>query len=237
MPSSLRQRGALFLLVLCLLGGVARSALAQEAWTDIDIGNPAIPGSMWTFSGIYMVTGVGETMSADSDQLHFVYTRVSGNPDFSTCIEFTQGPDPGLTVGVMVRESLDPGSRAVAALYSPAVGAFIQSRGAARTYATTGNFTAASAPVCLRLVRAGDTFTAYMSTDRLGWVPIGTTRATLTDSTLVGMAVSSHSGYLKAQTTFSTVALSTTPFAPAAADGPSTTPPAEPPTTLPDPHT
>ena len=182
---------------------------------------------MWTFSGIYMVTGVGETMSADSDQLNFVYTRVSGDPDLSTCIEYVQGPDPGLTVGVMFRESLEPGSPAVAALFSPSVGAFIQSRGAQRTNATAGGFAAAAIPLCLRLVRAGDRFTAYMSTDRLAWIPLGTTVATLPDSTLVGMALSSHGGNIKAQTIFSAVALTTVPAAPRPTDGPPTTPPVD----------
>lgn len=52
----------------------------------------------------------------------------------------------------------------------------------------------AEAPYWVRVVKQGNTYTGYTSTDGQEWTEIGSVDLNMTDSLLVGMAVTSHSG-------------------------------------------
>ena len=86
---------------------------------------------------------------------------MSGDVDLAACLELAGGVDPALSAGVMIRESLDASAPATALQLSPAAGLALRSRGAAGAPVVVGDYSAASPPVCLRLVRQGDQFTAY----------------------------------------------------------------------------
>jgi hypothetical protein len=64
------------------------------------------------------------------------------------------------------------------------------------------------APVWVQLVRAGDTFTAYYSTDDINWTPVGTSQTIAMSSTaLAGLAVTAHNNATLCTATFADVVL------------------------------
>ena len=169
MRSFLRQSGALSLAaVMCALLTTVRLE-GQSPWNDADIGSPFIFGSSWHFGDYFGLIGGGSGFAGTSDQFHFLSQRLSGDVDIKACIDFVSGADPALSTGVMVRESLDPAAPAVAVLLSPDKGVALQLRRASGSDVEVGDYSAGSAPTCVRLVRQGATFTAYFSDTGASW--------------------------------------------------------------------
>ena len=222
MRSTLRQSGALSLVaLLCVLFAAVRPN-AQSAWSDADIGSPFIFGSSWNASGFYGLIGGGSGLTDSSDQFHFLSQRVSGDIDIKACVEFLIGIDPATSTGVMVRQSLDPGAPAVSVLLSTATGVALHARATAGAPVAVGAYSPGSTPTCMRLVRQGSTFTAYGSDTGANWTSLGSTTVSMGADVYVGLAIASHSPFLKAQSMLSNVAVtvpapSTVPEPPSAA--------------------
>jgi regulation of enolase protein 1 (concanavalin A-like superfamily) len=72
----------------------------------------------------------------------------------------------------------------------------------------------AGAPYWVRLDRAGDTITAYQSTDGANWVVVGTDTIPMGQTVFVGLGVSSHTTSATATATFDNVRVT-----PAGAEG------------------
>jgi regulation of enolase protein 1 (concanavalin A-like superfamily) len=203
---------------------------AQDAWISVDIGAPTAAGSDWGFADIHLLSGVGAGIEGSRDQLHFVYQSVPADVDFKACLSFVGGVDPGLNVGLMIRQSLAPGAPMAAAVLSPATGATLMTRTAPGTPASAGDYSAAASPLCMRIVRSGNRFTAYTSPDGAAWMAIGTASVPMSGAVYVGMLLSSHSDYLVAQGIFSAPTVTAT-----AAPPDVTTPPSPDPTPVPTP--
>lgn len=93
--------------------------------------------------------------------------------------------------GVMIRETLTAGSTQALVAVTPSEGGLSASREQEGSSVTTeGPLTAA--PYWVRLVRAGDTFTAYASADGSSWSQIGQDSISMASSVYIGLAVSSH---------------------------------------------
>ncbi len=212
MDSYSRQGGALSLAAaLCLAAAIPAVASAQT-WSQAYIGAPQIKGTVQSGTGTYstppLLTGAGIGASGRADQLEFVYLPIQTDADFSACVEATQGPDPGLSVGLMLRESLEPHARTAAVLFSPAKGIAFQSRATAGTLPVVGSYEAGAPPLCLRLIRRGTTIDAYSSSDRTTWRELGRSTVAMPASALLGLALSSNGSAVKAQALVSSMKLS-----------------------------
>jgi hypothetical protein len=79
------------------------------------------------------------------------------------------------------------------------------------TYGVVPNFvnvTGLQAPVWVQLVRAGDVFSAYYSTDAITWTQLGSTYTVVMNSTaLVGLAVTAHNNGVLNTATFDNLSL------------------------------
>jgi hypothetical protein len=188
------------------------AAAAAQTWAQADIGAPQVAGSVQSgtgaYSSLHLLTGAGAGASGRSDQLHFVYLPISTDADFSACIEATNGPDPGLSVGLMLRESLDARARAAAVLFSPAKGVALHARTTAGALPVIGSYDAGAVPLCLRLIRRGTTIDAYASSNRTTWTAIGRSTVAMPASALLGLALSSNGTAVKAQALVSSMKLS-----------------------------
>jgi hypothetical protein len=207
-----RQGGALSLAAaLCLAAAIPAVASAQT-WSQADIGAPQIAGTVQSGTGAYaslhLLTGAGTGASGKSDQLQFVYLPIQTDADFSACVEATDGPDPGLAIGLMLRESLDPRARTAAVLFSPAKGVAFQARTTAGALPVAGSYDAGATPLCLRLIRRGTTIDAYSSSNRTTWTPLGRSTVAMPPSALLGLALSSNGSAVKAQALVSSMKLS-----------------------------
>jgi regulation of enolase protein 1 (concanavalin A-like superfamily) len=196
---------------LCLVAALPAAAAAQT-WAEADIGAPQVAGSVRSGTGQYaslhLLTGAGAGASGRSDQLHFVYLPISTDADFSACVEATNGPDPGLSVGLMLRESLDARARTAAVLFSPARGVALHARATAGALPVVGSYDAGAAPLCLRLIRRGTTIDAYSSSNRTTWTAVGRSTVAMPASALLGLALSSNGSAVKAQALVSSMKLS-----------------------------
>jgi len=97
-----------FLLCACLVVGLATSA---SAWTNVDVGTTT-PGSGVEDAGTWTVEGNGADIWGSADGFHYVYKYLSGDGSISArVVEWGPGSNSWAKAGVMMRESLEPGSR------------------------------------------------------------------------------------------------------------------------------
>jgi regulation of enolase protein 1 (concanavalin A-like superfamily) len=115
--------------------------------------------------------------------------------------------------GVMIRQTLDPGSAHATMLVSAGKGLAFQRRVAAGGVSTNTSL-AGTAPRWVRVVRTGRTVTASASADGQSWTTVGQDTVALTGAVWVGMAVSSHDSSQLATATFDQVSVADTPVLP-----------------------
>src|SRR4029077_12400966 len=107
---------------------------------------------------------------------HFVYQPLTGDGQLTARVASVQDTNVWSKGGVMILDTLDPGSAYALMLVSAAKGTAFQYRTAAGTSALSMTGTAAAAPTWVRIVRSGTTFSASQSADGTTWTLIGTTK-------------------------------------------------------------
>ncbi len=179
-------------------------------WAQQDVGAVAAAGSGGYSNRSFLLTGSGADVWFAEDEIRYAYVPVSGDCTITARVRYLQNVHPNAKGGVMIRESLTTGSAHAMVNITPSAGVeFIR-----RT--TTGGSTSAAAttglvaPRWVRLVRAGNSFTAYQSADGLAWTQVGTpVTVTMGASAYMGLAVNSHLDGTLCQAWFDEV--STTP--------------------------
>jgi hypothetical protein len=191
----------------------------ELAGTDIGIeGDPVVPGSSEIrnpYPNVYDVDVVagGSDIWGNDDSGHFVYTEWTG--DFDATVEVTRLDviNQWSKAGISVRESLDTGSRHVfvnvdSAAETPvdgtATGANTYEMGVrTATDGGTGNWDAnggepranvadSTLPAWIRVLRLGDEFTAFRSSDGAEWTKMGSIVQEYPDSVFVALGTTSH---------------------------------------------
>jgi hypothetical protein len=107
----------------------------------------------------------------------------------------------------MIRASVAPGAPHAFMLMSAGKGSAFQRRltsGGGSINTSGGNPTI---PVWLRIVRQGNLFSAYESSDGRTWRPVGTEQITMGRDVLAGLAVSSHTETARARGVFDNVTI------------------------------
>lgn len=187
----------MFRLLTVLLLGVSLfcGLWAQETrFTSSGIGEPVVTGTSVAVEGGFDVTGGGEDIGGTSDQLHFLYESRTGDFDVRVRVESVAFVDVWTKAGLMVRESLNPGSAQACVLATPTIsGILFQSRSASNAAASSsGNHRVNFPFTWLRLKREGELISGFASFDGLYWSLVDAATVALPESVLVGMAVSSH---------------------------------------------
>ena len=199
-----------------VVAGLASSASAQlpAPWLNRDIGSPSVAGSAAESAGTFTVRGAGTDIWYTSDQFHFVSQTLTGDVDIRALVSAVQSINPWTKAGVMIRETLAGASPHASTLVTPAQGLAYQRRitAGAESLHTSGGL--ATAPYWVRLVRAGQLFTSYVSADGASWQPIGSETIAMGPSVQVGLVVTSHDAARTATATFSNVSVSTAASAP-----------------------
>ncbi len=120
-----------------------------------------------------VMNGIGTDIWYTTDQLRFVYKRLSGNGSITARVDSLVNTHQWAKAGVMVRESLDPASAYALNLVSPTNGISFQYRpetnASAATVGTQGDL---AVPYWVRITRQGNTFTAEHSADGAVWAPM-----------------------------------------------------------------
>jgi hypothetical protein len=112
----------------------------------------------------------------------------------------------------MLRYSNDPASAYYAVFVTPGNGIVVQYRTAQGSNAQQSAALIGTAPAYLAIGRTGNSYTAYLSSDRVTWTPVAGSSVKLSTSgpVLAGVAVTSHNLGALSTTTFDSVSIGTT---------------------------
>jgi len=184
-----------------------------RGWLSRDVGRVGEPGSA-TFDGTtFTVRGSGRDIWDAADEFHWAFLVTSGDFDVIARVASVQNINQWTKAGLMIREEAAPGARHASVFVTPttAKGIVFQRRVTTDDISSSTAGPSITAPVWLRLSRAGNNVTAYWRSGASGaWTLIGTqVFDNLADSVQVGLVVSSHVHGTLARATFDQVAITT----------------------------
>ena len=168
-------------------------ALTTASWSSGDIGAVTAAGSYTLSGSTYTVNGSGSDIWNAADAFQFVSQPLTGDGSITARVVSQTNTNVWAKAGVMFRETLTPGSTNAFAALTPGAGVVYQVRpstGAASLDVTSGPIV--TAPYWVRMVRAGNLFTAYYSADGNTWTSLGQYTITMASQAYVGLAVCSH---------------------------------------------
>ena len=183
--------------------------LPSSRWQSRDIGAVGAAGSFNLAGSVFTVAGAGADIWNKADAFHFVCQFLPGDCSITARVLNLRNTAGWAKAGVMIRETLDPDAQYVINFLSPENGVALQCRNgpAADASGLTVN-PELSAPGWLRLVRAGNVFTAFASVDGVTWTRTGTTSIAMSSNVYVGLAVCSVANETLCQARFDNVSYS-----------------------------
>ena len=134
---------------------------------------------------------------------------MSGDVDVIARVDSLGPTNVWAKAGVMLRSSLSANAVNVLAALTANPSVTFQHRPASGQYSIQDGSAAVSGPRWVRLVRAGDTITAYQAVDGATWTKINSITLSLGSTIYVGLAVTSHSPGVATTATVSSVAIKT----------------------------
>ncbi|MGH9144819.1 MAG: FG-GAP-like repeat-containing protein, partial [Vicinamibacterales bacterium] len=188
-------------------------------WTTAQIG----PGSSSGFvdGTFFSALNRGADIWGASDAFTYLYTQWTGDGAMTVRINQMDPADRWTKAGVMFRASLAAGAPHAFVLASAEKGLAVQYRASANgPSASGGSNLGMNAPgefgpgFWLQIVREGDTFTGYVSTDTTTWNQIGQAVVVMGPSVYVGIAVTSHNVAAEARGLFDDVTVRRGAFSP-----------------------
>jgi glucose/arabinose dehydrogenase/regulation of enolase protein 1 (concanavalin A-like superfamily) len=175
-------------------------------WVTANIGNAGIAGSAGYSNGTFTVSGSGSDIWGTNDAFRYVYQPFSGNVDIRARVTGVTNTNAWAKAGVMIRETLNADSKHAMVVVTPGQGVAFQRR-ANTGGSSTHTAASGSAPYWVRLVRSGNTFTAYRSSTGSTWTQIGSATISMTANVFVGLPVTSHNNSSLCTATFTNVSV------------------------------
>ncbi|HEX5155297.1 MAG TPA: discoidin domain-containing protein [Parafilimonas sp.] len=159
-----------------------------------DIGDVGIPGlGCYVHPSNYFINASGTDIGNTADACHFVYKDFSGDGFVSAKIVAIDLVDPLNKAGVMFREDLSADTRFVFIGITSNKKVVFISRKAKGGNAITVTTTGYSVPCYVKLVKEGQVFSGYASSDNKNWDLMGSATVGMSSADInVGLAVTSH---------------------------------------------
>lgn len=166
------------------------SLVAAPTWTAQDIGTVNAAGSTTVDRATDVITlnGGGLNVYGTADSFHF-YGMPWSAGDVTIVAEVTavENTHTNAKAGLMIRQSLDADSAQATIAMTPTKVEFL--RRTTTGGSTTHTNTTQALPRFLKLVRSGNSFSAYHSDDSLTWTQLGTTQTiSMANDVYVGLA-------------------------------------------------
>jgi uncharacterized repeat protein (TIGR03806 family) len=161
-------------------------------WQHADLGSVGIPGDATHLDGQFTVSGSGVDIWETADSGHFTYLTMTGDGEIRARIASVQNTDVWAKAGVMFRETLADNSTHAYAAITAANGAVFQRRPTTGGSSDNTDGPEYAAPAWVRVVRAGNLFTAYTSTNGSAWTQINSVTIPMAATAYVGLAVTAH---------------------------------------------
>jgi hypothetical protein len=172
------------------------SAGLPSPWFDVDIGTVgASGGAAYNNTGTFTVEGAGSDIGGTADSFNFSYVNVTNNSAIIARLAAEQVSGSDLDkVGVMMRETTNANSQVQGLILdlelSEARFPMRYGTGSSMIWQQIPNTFAA--PLWFELTRTNNTFTGYVSTNSVIWIPVGTNTIPFAANYLVGLAVCSR---------------------------------------------
>jgi hypothetical protein len=185
-------------------------------------GNPASVGSFVEGpTGTYTMTAAGADIWNMADEFHYAFKMLTGAGSIVARVESVEQTDPWAKAGVMIRETLDAGSK-FAAVYitptnadgTPTNGCRFQARTDTDVAATSDTSVATAeqmaivAPYWVKLERdVSGSFRGSYSSNGTTWIPMSWNpqMITMSSNVYIGLALTSHNAAATCEAQFSNV--------------------------------
>ena len=169
------------------------STALPAPWQTVDIGNVGLPGSAYPSGSLWSVTGAG-TLSGTADAFRFLYQPMSADGEIRAQLSSVPNTSTNARVGVIIRETLTPGSEYAFMGISPG-GTFRSQSRSSTSGSTVSTVSSGCAPpnVWARLVRTGNSLYSYQSTTGTNWTLVSSNSITMATNIYFGLAVASGS--------------------------------------------
>ncbi len=188
---------------------VSRMWPAPQDWTANEVKALTLyfRGYPWAFRemapGAIRMSAAGSDIWNMADEFRYACKPLNGDGSIVARVDSLRDTDVWAKAGIMIRETLDAGSKFAAVYMTGANGVRFQARLLTDDAATsdspvaTPEQVALVEPVWLKLERLGDVFNAYYSADpgAEGWIPMAWNPQTIpmTGTVHIGLALTSHS--------------------------------------------
>jgi uncharacterized repeat protein (TIGR03806 family) len=161
-------------------------------WVHGDIGSPGVPGDAGYANGRFNLVASGADIWDKADDCHFAGTPLTGDGQITAHIVSMQYTDPWAKAGVMFRENFSAGSKDAMMIITAGGDSVYQRRVKTdgRTWNTDGP--AVNVSCWVRLVRTGDMFTGYVSTNGTDWQRVDSIAVPMGRTIYVGLALTAH---------------------------------------------
>lgn len=167
--------------------------MISGSWPSQDIGLVKAAGSVTQASGTFTINGSGADIWNSADAFRYAFQSVTGDFSITARVINMQNTAAWAKAGVMIRNSLDANSTYAVAFMTPSNGfAFQQRTSTGGSAAGLTNTTGIACPYWVRLVRSGNVFSAYYSSDGQAWTAASkTTTINMNASVYAGLEVCS----------------------------------------------
>jgi hypothetical protein len=168
------------------------------------------PAFLETADGSILMNGIGNDIWDTADQFRYAYKQLTGNGSMVARVESLDGtPSTWAKAGVMVRQSTSVGSTHSFMCMTGGDGNGASWQGRLTANAASENTDATSPvapPYWVRIDRAGDSLTGFVSPDGQTWTQIGAARTiSMTEPVLIGLALTSHNTNMATSAEFSNI--------------------------------
>jgi len=163
-------------------------------------------------AGTYTMNASGADIWGQADEFRYAWKQLAGVGSISAQVLSVENTDPWAKAGVMIRESLAPGSKFAFVFVSPGNGCRFQARLTTDADAIADDsvttLQAIEAPHWVKLERnASGDFNAYNSDDGVTWSPLAWNprRVLMSPNVYIGIALTSHNSGVTCTAEFSNV--------------------------------
>ena len=184
------------------------NVVSSDQFANRDIGNPCAPGSAVINNEGFEVTAGGDDIYNNQDQFHMVYKKWKGDGQIIAKVVNYYDSKPWAKIGVMMRETIDPGSKHVSMGILPIKGYLFWNRSITNDLSSPSIYQNETiAPYWVRLTRKGKRFTGYVAPDGKTWKSAGAVDVSMDSTLFVGLCVSSNAGCTPTTVIFDSISI------------------------------
>jgi len=178
-------------------------------WVHVDIGNVGFTGdaTYQTSTSTFIMSASGADIEGNADAFHFTYQTLNGDGELIARVQSLSATDAYTKAGVMIRETLDAGSKNAFLTLMSAHGSQLQWRAATNGGTSFTDGPDQFAPYYVRIRRQGNVITGYIANTLGGWTQVGSTTIAMNATAYIGMAVTAHNNAQTATALFDNVAV------------------------------